>query len=292
MHYTGTVYRPPGEAKTVLLQVTVGCSHDSCTFCSMYKEVPFRIEPIEQIELDLREVRDLRPDANRVYLVGGDPFVLSFEQLKRIAEKIKEYLPNCERISMYARITNIQTKTLEELKALRSLGINQLYIGIETGHDETLTRIHKGNTAAEAVLQCQRLEETGIAYHAIYLNGLAGHGKGVISALESARFFNQLTPKSIGITSLTLIPGTELYEQKLKGEFLEASEFERAQELKCFIEHLETKTKIYANHVSMATPVVGKIPEDKPKMLKVLRDTLDDFDEDELRQYREQLRQL
>jgi coproporphyrinogen III oxidase-like Fe-S oxidoreductase len=258
----------------------------------MYKEVPFRIEPIEQIELDLREVRDLRPDANRVYLVGGDPFVLSFVQLKGIAEKIKEYLPKCETISMYARITNIQTKTPEELKALRSLGINQLYIGIETGHDETLTRMQKGNTAAEAVLQCQRLEEAGIAYHAIYLNGLAGHGKGEISALETAKFFNQLTPKSIGITSLTLIPGTELYEQKLKGEFLEASEFERAQELKCFIEHLETKTKVYANHVSMATPVVGKIPEDKPKMLKVLQDTLDDFDEDELRQFREQLRQL
>lgn len=292
MHYTGTIYRPPGEAKTVLLQVTVGCSHDSCTFCSMYKEVPFRIEPIEQIEVDLREVRDLRPDANRVYLVGGDPFVLSYVQLKIIADKIKEYLPKCETISMYARITNIKTKTTEELKALRSLGINQLYIGIETGHDETLTLIHKGNTANEAVAQCKRLEEAGIAYHAIYLNGLAGHGKGEISAFETARFFNQLKPKSIGITSLTLIPGTELYEQKLKGEFLEATEFERVQELKYFIEHLETKTKVFANHVSMATPVVGKIPEDRPKMLKVLNDTIDDFDEDELRQYREQLRQL
>lgn len=292
MHYTGTIYRPPAESKTVLLQVTAGCSHDSCTFCSMYKAVPFRIEPIEQIEVDLREVRDLRPDANRVYLVGGDPFVLSFVQLKRIAEKTKEYLPNCETISMYARITNIQTKTPEELKALRSLGINQLYIGIETGHDETLTRILKGNTADEAVLQCKRLEEAGIAYHAIYLNGLAGHGKGEISALETAKFFNQLKPKSIGITSLTLIPGTALYEQKLKGEFLEATEFERVQELTYFIEHLETNTKVFANHVSMATPVVGKIPEDRPKMLKVLKDTMDDFDEGELRQYREQLRQL
>jgi len=292
MHYTGTIYRPPGEAKTVLLQVTVGCSHDSCTFCSMYKEVPFRIEPIEQIEVDLREVRDLRPDANRVYLVGGDPFVLGYGQLKIIADKIKEYLPYCETISMYARITNIKIKTTEELKALRSLGINQLYIGIETGHDETLTRIHKGNTADEAVLQCKRLEEAGIAYHAIYLNGLAGHGKGEISALETAKFFNQLKPKSIGITSLTLIPGTVLYEQKLKGEFLEATEFERVQELTYFIEHLETNTKVFANHVSMATPVVGKIPEDRPKMLKVLKDTMDDFDEGELRQYREQLRQL
>lgn len=292
MHYTGTIYRPPGEAKTVLLQVTVGCSHDRCTFCSMYKDLSFRIEPLDQIEEDLREVRSVRPDAKRVYLVGGDPFVLSFERLKIIAEKIKEFLPHCETIAMYARITNIQTKTTKELKALRSLGINHLYIGIETGHDETLTRIHKGNTAVEAVVQCKRLEEAGIAYHAIYLNGLAGHSKGEISALETVKFFNQLKPKSIGITSLTLVPGTELYEQKLKGEFVEATEFERVQELKYFIELLETNTKVFANHVSMATPVMGKIPEDRPKMLKVLQETIDDFDEEELRQYREQLRQL
>ena len=292
MHYTGTIYRPPAEAKTLLLQVTVGCSHDGCTFCSMYKDVPFRIEPIEQIEEDLQESRSVRPDAKRVYLVGGDPFVLSLERLKIIAQKIKEYLPQCETISMYARVTNIKTKTTEELKELRSLGINYLYIGIETGHDETLTRIHKGNTADEAVEQCKRLEDAGIAYHGIYLNGLAGHSKGEISAFETAKLFNQLRPKSIGITSLILIPGTDLYQQKLNGEFVEATEFERVQELKYFIEHLETDTKVFANHVSMATPVIGKIPEDKPKMLKVLQDTIDDFDEDELRQYREQLKQL
>ena len=292
MHYTGTIYRPPAEAKTVLLQVTVGCSHDRCTFCSMYKDVPFRIEPIEQIEEDLKEVLSVQPKAERVYLVGGDPFVLSFKQLKLIAEKIKEYLPHCKTISMYARITNIKTKTTEELEALRSLGINQLYIGIETGHDETLTRIHKGNTAKEAVEQCKRLEKAGMEYHGIYLNGLAGHTKGEISALETAKFFNQLKPRSIGITSLTLIPGTELYEQKLKGEFVEANEFERVQELKQFIEHLETNTRVFANHVSIATPVVGKIPKDRSKMLKVLQETIDDFDEDELRQYREQLKQL
>lgn len=292
MHYTGTIYRPPAEAKTVLLQVTVGCSHDRCTFCSMYKDVPFSIESIEQIEDDLREVRSLRPDADRVYLVGGDPFVLNYQQLKIIVEKIKEYLPRCETISMYARVTNIQTKTKEELKALCTLGINHLYIGIETGHDETLTRIRKGNTADQAVIQCKRLEDAGIEYHAIYLNGLACQGKGEISALETAKLFNQLKPKSIGITSLTLVPGTDLYEQKLSGEFVEATEFERVQELKCFIEHLETKTKVLANHVSIATPVIGKMPEDRSKMLRVLQDIIDDFDEGELRQYREQLRQL
>jgi radical SAM superfamily enzyme YgiQ (UPF0313 family) len=259
----------------LLLQVSVGCSHNLCAFCGMYKDVKFRIEPIEQIEEDLREARYLRPDAKRIYLVGGDPFVLSFDRLKNIAEKIKEYLPDCERISMYARITNIKTKTTEELKALRSMGINHLYIGIETGHDETLKRIHKGNTADEAVRQCRRLEEAGIAFHGIYVNGLAGRNKGEISALATAKFFNQLKPKSIGITSLVLVPGTELYEQKLKGEFVEATEYERVQELKSFIEQLETKTKVFANHVSMATPILGKIPGDKTKMLKVLQDTLD-----------------
>jgi len=292
MHYTGTVYRPPAEAKTLLLQVTAGCSHNRCIFCSMYKDVTFRLEPIEQIEEDLAELRSIRPNAERIYLVGGDPFVLDFKRLKTIAEKIREYLPRCQTISMYARITNIQAKTNEELKVLRSLGINYLYIGIETGNDETLIKIQKGNTADGAVEQCQRLENAGIAYHTIYLNGLAGHGQGKLSAMETVKFFNQLKPKSIGITSLVLTPGSELYEQKLRGEFVEATELERIEELKYFVEHLETKTKVLANHVSIATPVIGKIPEDRPKILKVLQDTLDDFDEGELRQYREQLRQL
>ena len=143
-------------------------------------------------------------------------------------------------------------------------------------------------------VDCARktLEEAGIEYTGFYLNGLAGQGKGEESAIATAKMFNELKPKSIGITSLTLVPDTELYEQKLKGEFIESTEYERILELKCFIEHLETNTMVIANHVTMATPIVGKNPEEKAKMLQVLQHAIDNFDEDELRRYRENLNQL
>jgi radical SAM superfamily enzyme YgiQ (UPF0313 family) len=116
MHYTGPIFRPPYEANTPLLQITVGCSHNKCKFCSMYKDVQFKVSPMEEIEADLAELRELNPNIKRIYLLNADAFVLSFEKLKPIILKIKEYLPNCESISMFSRISNIKNKTIEQLK--------------------------------------------------------------------------------------------------------------------------------------------------------------------------------
>ena len=146
MKYTGQVYRPPFEANSLRLQVTVGCSHNKCTFCTMYQNTPFQVERMEQIEQDLREARQMYPLVRRIFLVNADPFVLSAEKLKAIARKINEILPEVETIAMYASVKNILDKTDEDLKELRALKINELNIGIESGMDEVMRHLNKGFT--------------------------------------------------------------------------------------------------------------------------------------------------
>ena len=158
MQYEGTTYRPPPEADSFLLQVTVGCAHNQCSFCAMYRDVKFRRIEMDQIEADLQEARSIFPNAERIFLVNGDAFVLNAQTLKEIARRVKRTFPECRTISMYASIRNIRNKSDKDLEALRRLGINDLYVGIESGWDEVLKRIHKGHTVSEAKQQIGRLQ--------------------------------------------------------------------------------------------------------------------------------------
>ncbi|WP_133013928.1 radical SAM protein [Clostridium cuniculi] len=277
MHYTGPIYRPPYEAYTPLLQITIGCSHNKCKFCSMYKDVQFKVSPMEEIEADLSELRDANPNIKRIYLLNADPFVLSFEKLKPIILKIKEYLPKCESISMFARISNIKNKSIDQLKELRSLGITDLYMGPESGDDETLLMVNKNQTSADIVEQCQKLEDAEIKYVVSFLNGLAGSKRSKEHAIESAKIYNQLKPTYIGSGGLTLFPDTDLYRAKQIGEFDDSTELERLIELKTFIEHLNTDTYILSHHTSTVY-LQGKFPENKQKMLDQLQYAIDNFD--------------
>ena len=192
MKYDEVIYRPPSEAYTLLLQVTSGCSHNKCTYCNMYKDVLFKTESLEQIEKDLIEAKKTHKNTEKIYLLNGDPFSLSADKLKDIAKLIHKHLPNCQTISMYASISNIENKTMEELKELRALGINDLYIGVETGFDESLKHINKGNTSKEAIEQLQRLNEASIEFISIIMYGVAGKGKGIANALATAKLLNSV----------------------------------------------------------------------------------------------------
>jgi radical SAM superfamily enzyme YgiQ (UPF0313 family) len=278
MHYTGTIYRPPYEANTPLLQVTVGCSHNKCKFCSMYKGVQFKVSPMEEIEADLVELREANPNIERIYLLNADAFVLSFEKLKPIILKIKEYLPKCESISMFSRISNIKNKTIDQLKELRNLGVTDLYTGPESGDDETLLMVNKNQTSSDIVEQCKKLEAAGIKYVVSYLNGLAGSKRGKIHAIETAKTYNQLKPTYTGTGSLTLFPETDLYTEAKMGNFDDSTELERIIELKTFLEHLDTDTYILSHHTSTVS-IEGKFPENKQKMLDKLQYAIDNYDE-------------
>lgn len=292
MHYTGTIIRPPHEAKNVLLQVTVGCSYNRCTFCNIYHDSPFRLSPMREIEEDLAEVRAEYPHCPRVFLLNGDAFALSFDKLKTIGETVRRFLPQCNTISMYAGIMNIRDKSVEQLRELRALGLNKLTIGVETGDDEVLAKVRKGYAAADIVRECNKLDDAGMLYSIIYLGALAGAGKGEQNARESAKVFNQIHPTHIGATSLTLLPGSELYDDLRAGRFVEAGELERARELLTLVEGLEIETFFAANHVSNSVVVKGKLPREKETMTRAFRDFIDAYDEDELRWRRKNLRSL
>jgi radical SAM superfamily enzyme YgiQ (UPF0313 family) len=236
---------PPPEADSMLLQVTVGCAHNQCAFCNMYRDVRFRMIQMEQIEADLEEARGIYPKAERIFLVNGDAFVLNARRLKEIAGKIGEYFPECNTISMYASIRNIESKTDAELNELRKHGINDLYIGVESGSDDVVAKMNKGHTAEEAGKQLYRLNQAGIGHIDNIVLGLAGTGRGIENAQRSAAFLNNVKPKSIWIGTLAVLEGTPLFEQIAAGRFIQASEREKLLEEKAFLNRLDLKISAY-----------------------------------------------
>lgn len=294
MHFTGPVWRPPYEANSLLLQATVGCTHDDCKFCSLYPDIKFKASPFSEIEEDLKIAQRYQPHAYRVFLTGANPFVLSYDKLVKIALMIHEYLPGVRNIGGFARITDIKTKTVEQLKDLHRLGYDRISIGTESGDDITLTEMRKGYIAQDIVEQCHKLEEAGIEYNLVYLTGLAGKGNGQRNASATAQVFSQLRPFILNIVSLTIFPGSDLHDEMRDGLYIESSEHERLDELKTLIANLmpDTPVTILANTVSNPVPITGLLPKDRDYMLHELQVTLEHAQEDELKTYRKSIKSL
>ena len=268
MKYTGITYRPPFEAGSLLLQVTEGCSHNSCSFCTMYRDVPFRTESIEQIEKDIQEAAKYVPHVNRVFLENGDPFVLSADRLIQIAEKIHQYLPDVETISMYASIKNIQNKSDEELLRFRSLRINELNIGVESGLDDALMLMNKGYTAKQALYELNRLKNAGIDYGANIIFGAAGNGRHQENAEATAELLNETRPYLIFTGTIHADPGCPLYEDLQNGAFVENTFEEYLQEEEHFLSLLDLPGCLYFGlHPSNVVPMQGYLNEDKELLL-------------------------
>lgn len=288
MHFTGTIWRPPYEASSSLLQVTAGCTHHNCKFCSLYADLPFkfRLSPDNEVEADLKELSIFYPQGKRMFLTGANPFALSTEKLTKLAEKIHHYLPQIKTIGCFSRVTDITPKSIFELKDLHSLGYDGIIIGTETGDDETLSFMRKGYKAADIVRELHKLEQAEIGYHISYLNGLSGVGNGERAARKTAAVYNTLQPLSISIVALTIFPESDLYEDIKNNIFTESGEIEKLHEQKMLIENLFSETMLYANTVSNLAPMSGALPHDKEKMLAVLQNAIDTFDEDTLKCYR------
>jgi radical SAM superfamily enzyme YgiQ (UPF0313 family) len=227
---------------------------------------------MDQIERDLKEARGIYPRAERVFLVNGDAFFLKVDKLKKIAGKIIEYFPECETITMYASIRNIKTKTDEELRLLKDIRINDLYVGVESGWNEVLARINKGHTVEEAKKQLQRLNDAGISHIANLMLGAAGKNKGLENARRTAAFLNETNPKLIWVGTLAVFEGTELFRGVEAGIFTQASEMEILLEEKELIENVQLQNvRFYGTHPTNTVPVSGMLPWDKRKMI----DTID-----------------
>lgn len=274
MHYTGPTYRPPFEAGSLLLQATVGCSHNKCSFCTMYRDVPFSVCPEEQVEADIDEAARRFGDAARVFLENGDAFVLSADRLAKIAGSIRAKLPKVETITMYASILNIRTKTDEELRFLRELGINELNIGVESGLDEALTLLNKTYTASEARDELLRLKAAGFDYGLNIIFGAAGAENRLENAAATAKLLNETQPFLIFTGTVHAEPGCPLHEDIQSGAFTEPTFGEYLEEEEALLEGLMLEdTYFFGAHPSNVLPMRGILPRDREAMLDAILET-------------------
>ena len=274
MNMTGIVYRPPYEANSLLLQVTLGCSHNKCTFCYMYPDVQFKVCPMEEVEADIEEATHYCPNVKRVFLEHGDAFVLSAERLLKIADVIHRKLPGVETIAMYASIQNIKSKTDEELRQLRTAGIHGLDIGVESGLDAALTYMNKGHTAAEAQEQLLRLTQAGMDYSFNAILGCGGAELWKENADATADLINAVQPHLLFIGSLHAQPGCRLYQDMRNGTFKECTTGQLLDEQERLIRRLELKdTYYFGSHPSNLVPMQAKLPDQKQDMLAAVQET-------------------
>lgn len=294
MNYTGTIWRPPYEAWSALLQVTAGCTHHGCKFCTLYEDLPFkfRMSPMSEIDEDLRELQQKAPNVSRVFLTGANPFVLETSKLKEIARSARQCLPKLTSIGCFARVTDITPKSVSELKDLRALGYNRITIGVETGDDAALSFMNKGYTSADILEQCHKLDEANIEYDIFYLTGIYGKGKSAEGAANTLKVFNQINPKLIGASMLTVYPTSELFFEIQNGRWTEETETEKYEEMKALIQGLEIRTVFAAMGASNLLRLQGNIPDDKELLISQIDKFIEALGEQNLRNYRTNLKHL
>ena len=280
MHYTGPTFRPPYEAQSLLLQVTTGCSHNKCTFCSMYDEVPFSVSPIEEIEEDLAYVGRSRTLFDRVFLVNGDAFVLSYERLVEIAELVHRYLPRIRTIGGYASVNNILGKTAEELAHLAELGYADFNIGLESGLDSVLSYMNKGYTLADAREAFARLNGAGMPFNLNIITCAAGQGHTLEHAESNAAIVNEAKPTLVFVSPLHVDPGAPLERLVAEGDFVECTLRDYIVEEIEFLRRLELDNCVFfGQHVSNPVRVSGLLPRDKQFLIDELEAGIGRFPE-------------
>lgn len=276
MRYSGSVYRPPSEAESLIVQITLGCSHNKCTFCSMYKDKPFKIRPLEDVLEDLRYARKAYPQVQKVFLADGDALILPMDSLRTILMTISELFPECKRVGIYGSPKSILLKTPEELTELRTLGLGIVYLGVETGNDPLLKAICKGVSRAEMILAGQTVKASGLKLSAMIISGLGGSHAWQDHARDSASAISAMDPDYVGLLTLLVSPGTELYEEVHKGSFTLLSPEEVFLETKLFVEQLDLTNAVFrSNHASNYVALSGNLPQDKQRLLSQIDQALE-----------------
>ncbi len=274
MKYEGMIIRPPSEAASLLLQVTVGCSHNKCTFCSAYKEKTFRIKTDSEIEEDIIEASHYRR-VDKVFLCDGDALIIPQEKLKGILVKIKENIKGLQRIGVYANAKSILRKSVSDLIELRETGLGIIYLGIESGNDEVLKKVQKGSDRAKMLEAGRRVKEAGITLSATVLLGIAGVEKSREHALDTAKLLTEIDPDFVGALTVMIIPGTPLYKEQETGNFKLPGKFGLVSELGIMIANSQfTNCFFTSNHASNYLPVRAKLPEEKEQVLRLIDDVI------------------
>lgn len=264
------LYRPPSEAFSLILQITIGCSHNKCSFCSMYKGVQFHIKPFEQIKAEIDYFRSRTKYVNRIFLADGDALIVPTEKLIEILKYIKNIFPECERISTYASPKSLELKSEDELKKIKDNGISLLYIGAESGSDEVLKNINKGVTSKELGDLILKAKKVGFKTSVTFIVGILGEKDFREHAIATGNFISRCEPDYVGILSLMLEENTTIYQEWLKGNFKEADGIDILKEIKLIIENINVTSNIIfrSNHASNYINLKGNLPEDKKRLIK------------------------
>lgn len=271
MHYEGNIIRPPSEANSILLQISVGCSHNKCTFCGTYTGERFKIKSDDIIMEDIAFAAQYCKRQRRVFLCDGDALIIPQKRLLNILNEIKKQLPWVTRIGVYANAKSLSMKTPEELSELRAGGIGIAYMGLETGDDETLKKIRKGAGSEKMIEMGRKARAAGLKLSVTVLLGIAGKERSQIHAAETGRVLSEIDPEYVGALSLMLIPGTPLCGDHEKNEFQLISPMEMLRELRTMIAgtHL-TRGMFHANHASNYLPIRAILPGEKEKTLDLI----------------------
>jgi len=285
MRYEGNVFRPPSEARSYILQCTVGCTHNRCTFCAMYKDKKYKVRSLEEIKTDIRMAKQYYGDVEKVFLADGDAIAMDTSELLEILEMLYQSFPSLKHVGVYASPDVVLKKDISELTALKAAGLTIAYLGVETGDEELLKDIRKGVTYDEMVQAGLRLRQAGIQLSVTVLLGLAGRTpKALEHAKNTAKILNEMKPEYIGALTLMVVPRTELYRRMERGEFELPGPFEILDEMLIMIENLELDgSEFRSNHASNYLPIKGRLPDDKQAIIDLIKDIIAKNDRSYLR---------
>jgi radical SAM superfamily enzyme YgiQ (UPF0313 family) len=276
MRYVGNIFRPPSEADSLLLQATIGCSHNRCAFCAMYRDKRFRVRPLENVLEDVESARlYYGPDVRRAFLCDGNALILPTPHLLRILTALEQAFPGLQRVGVYANARDLVSKSVSDLRELVAHKLSIFYLGLESGSDAILRQIDKGATAGEMVAGVKHGMAAGMKSSVIYLLGLGGRRQWRENAIESAKAVSQMTPNYLSALTVTVVPGTPLARELESGEFELPEPAEFAAELRLFLEHVEVKATVFrSNHASNYVPLAGRLPKDKGRLIAELTDAI------------------
>jgi radical SAM superfamily enzyme YgiQ (UPF0313 family) len=272
VRYRGSVIRPPSEASSLIVQVTYGCSNNTCDFCGTYLDKPFGVRPFEEVAEDVTGLPEaVKRRTERVFLADGDALALSPRRLHELLDLLHGELPNLARVASYANARNLLAKSVDELAGLRERELTLLYLGLESGDDQTLADVHKGMTVAEQIEGCRRATEAGIALSVTAILGLAGRARSLEHGRATGEALSAIDPEYVGILTLMLTPGTEMHRKVAAGEVVLPDQVGMLRELREIVAHLEVSDCLFrSNHASNYLPVGGHLPGDKALMLATL----------------------
>lgn len=276
MRYEGSVYRPPSEAQSLIIQATIGCTHNGCTFCPMFKEKKFCMRPFEDVFEDLKEARREYSFVRRIFYADGDAFCMSTDKLLRLIEAARAVFPECERVSFYGRATEINRKTDAELLSLKDAGLGIVYVGAESGSAQVLERVNKGETPEEICAAVKRAEDLGIKTSVTFISGLGGQELMEEHAVKTGEMIGKMGASYVGLLTLMLAPGTPMFKDAMLRRFKPLSQKQVERELKLILENADCEKPcvIRSNHASNRLVLRGTLPQDRAAMLEQIERAL------------------